>query len=144
MKSNSIYIIMILSLFFGCKSFDRNQIKIAKTMSDALLDSIATGNAESQFPIKYFNPAQTNIILGELKNNCDFSQRKGHFINDFYLNQNGINRVAFIYEFYLKCDSLRFILTYNLSPNIELYELKMESIKKNNFMITKPERRLKF
>lgn len=134
--------VSIFSLLFSC--MDANQINEAKKKSDTLLEKIATGNALSEFPEKYFNQEQTKLILNKIKNNCDFANRKGNFINDFTLNQNGINRVAFIYEYYLKCDSIRFILTYNLGKELELYEFKLEGIEKNNFMITSPEKRLKF
>lgn len=138
----SLVLLFIVSIFYGCMSV--KQIKEAKEKSDSLLTEIAEGNAEKEFPTKYFNSSQTKYFLNQLKYNCDFANRKGHYINDFTMNENGVNRVAFIYEYYLKCDSLRFILTYNLGNKIELYRFKMEPIEKDNFMIRKPERRLKY
>jgi hypothetical protein len=131
-------------LLLGCNRVDFTRVNIAHKMSDSLLDSIATGNAMNEFPEKYFNKYQTQVVLERLKDYYDFANRKGQFINDFYIRQNGVNRVAFIYEYHLKHDSFRFILTYNLAPEVELYEFKTESIKKDNYMITKPERRLKY
>lgn len=139
-----IIVMMVLSLLLGCKVIDRNQVIEARKMSDSLLDSIAAGNVENAFPVKYFNPSQTKLILNWLRKKCDFADRQGNFINDFYISENGVNKVAFIYEYYLKCDSIRFILTYNLGKRIELCGLKLQPIEKDNFMITKPERRLKF
>jgi hypothetical protein len=134
-------IIAVTFLIAGCS--DNSQIEHAKIMADKLLNDIALGTAYNSFPVKYFPPAQTKIIMDGLRNKCDFANRKGVFVNDFYQKRLwGYKRISFIYEYYLKCGNLRFILTYNLDDGIELYEFKYESIAKDNYMITKPERRL--
>lgn len=74
----------------------------------------------------------------DLKNKCDFKNRQGHFLNEYYAADK--SEVSLIYEYYLKCDSIRFILTYNIKDSIELYGFKMESIKKANPMVRKPLR----
>ncbi|HWB92123.1 MAG TPA: hypothetical protein VG605_09730 [Puia sp.] len=133
--------IVICVLIAACTS--KRQMALEK--SGELLDKIAEGTAIEEFPEKYFPKDQTVILMDQLQNNCDFKDRKGNFINDYYeKNLGGEDRVSFIYEYYLKCDSLRFIMTYNLGPEIELYRFRIESIKKNNNMILKPERRLKW
>ena len=62
----------------------------------------------------------------DLKNKCDFQNRNGHFINEYYPNENHQipERISLIYEYYMKCDSIRFILTYNIKDTVELYEFK--------------------
>jgi len=139
-KMKRIYIV-ILILLAGCT--DKRQQALGK--SRELLDKIAAGTAIQEFPEKYFPRDQTVVLMNQLQNNCDFKDRQGNFINDFYeRNSEAPDRVSFIYEYYLKCDSLRFIITYNLGPEIELYRFRIESIKKDNNMILKPERRLKW
>jgi len=141
--SSMVYLVIFLTIIlFGC--MNPKKINEARKKSDTLIEEIANGNAAKEFPRKYFNPQQTELILSELKNKCDFINRKGNFINDFTISQNGNNQVAFIYEYYLKCDSVRIILTYNLGKEIELYKIKIEPIEKDNFMIRNPEKRLKY
>lgn len=134
---------IIIIVFALIRCSNQSHIEQAKDMADQLLKKIATGNAIEDFSEKYFPHSQAQVILHDLQYKCDFANRKGRFINDFQ-TQNETNRISFIYEYYLKCDSVRFILTYNLGQNIELYEFKLEPINKKNFMITKPERQLKF
>lgn len=140
--SHILHLIILGLVLFGC--MNPQDIKEAKIKSEDLIEKIAAGDALKEFPEKYFNTKQTEFILNEIKNKCDFANRKGHFINDFTMSDNGHNRVAFIYEYYLKCDSLRMILTYNLDNEIELYGFNVEPIEKDNFMIKNQERRLKF
>ena len=139
-KMKNIYVV-ILILLAGCT----NKRQLALERSRELLDKIAAGTAIEEFPEKYFPKDQTVVLMYQLQNNCDFKDRKGNFINDYYeKNPEAPDRVSFIYEYYLKCDSLRFIITYNLGPEIELYRFRIESIKKDNNMILKPEKRLKW
>jgi hypothetical protein len=51
---------------------------------------------------------------------------------------------AFIYEFYLKCDSIRLILTFNMSPKVpEFTGLAKEPIEADNKLILYPQKQLK-
>lgn len=80
--------------------------------------------------------------MDKLKVKCDFVNRKGVFIYE-YLQENYYNKkVSFVFEYFLKCDSIRFIITYKLGKEIELFEFNLEPIEKENPMITKPEKRL--
>lgn len=137
-----LIIIVVCILLAGCNN--EHQINEARKMSDKLLDDIASGKALSSFPVKYFPLEKSRFLLEKLRTDCDFANRKGRFINDFYAWESGHRSASFIYEYYLKCDSIRIITTYNLGDKIELYGFRMESIEKDNFMITKPERRLKY
>ena len=48
----------------------------------------------------------------------------------------GINSIAYIYEYYLTCDSLRFVLIYNLEKDKpELFKLNIEPLETENPMI---------
>lgn len=109
-----------------------------------MLSDISLGKANNAFPEKYFPVNLTNALLDELKNKCDFPNRKGVYVNEYLQNTSTGKRISFIYEYYLKCDSIRFIITYKLGKEIELFEFNLEPIENDNKMITKPERRLIF
>jgi hypothetical protein len=129
-------------LLAGCDNDD--QISKAKIEADKLLNDISFGKANNSFPEKYFPANQTQPLMEELKEKCDFANRKGTFINEYLHESFNGRRISFIYEYYLECDSIRFVVTYKLGKEIELFEFILEPIEKNNPMITKPERRLKF
>jgi len=129
-------------MLVGCDNND--QISQARIKADKLLNDISIGKASYAFPEKYFPVNQTHALMDELKNKCDFANRKGTFINEYLQETSNGNRVSFIYEYYLKCDNIRFIITYKLGKDIELFEFNLEPIEKDNPMITRPERRLKF
>ncbi len=115
------------------------QIEEAKLMSDDLLNSIATGEIDGLFPTDRFPENQTETLMNSLRFECDFINRKGHFVNDFYSSEFESKRASFLYEYYLKCDSVRIIITYDLGDQIKLYEFRIEGVEKENFMILKPE-----
>jgi hypothetical protein len=137
-----LLISIFVALLISC--INNSQLEQAKAKADILLNDISLGKAYAAFPEKYFTREQTHALMDELKNKCDFANRKGIFINDYTQISNGIKKVSFIYEYYLKCDSIRFILTYNLGKNPELYEFKLEPIEKDNPMITISQKRLKY
>ncbi|MBS1618305.1 MAG: hypothetical protein JST76_07290 [Bacteroidetes bacterium] len=136
-------------LFYSCTGKVKKWEK-ARGMSDKLLADIATNSANSEFPERLFPKAMVYKLTDFLGNTCDFKNRKGLFINDFYSKQIGpgnTDKVAFIYEYYLKCDSLRIITAYDLGntdDSIELVAFRVEKIREPNRMILKPERCLKY
>jgi hypothetical protein len=69
--------------------------------------------------------------MQELRDNCDFKNRHGNYVKHVYHNDNDkIDKVAFVYEYYLKCDSLRFIVTYDLRDSIDLFSFVIEKMKR--------------
>lgn len=138
--------LLLLSIFifmlFGCDN--NNQIGEAKIKADKLLNDISLGKAYDAFPEKYFPVNQTHALMDELKGKCDFANKKGTFINEYLQETPNGKRISFIYEYYLKCDNIRFIITYKLGKEIELFEFNLEPIEKDNAMIKKLEKRLKF
>ena len=131
--------IIILST---CKNFSKEQA--AQKASEQVLVDISNGPAAKDFPTKYFPRDQSVAILADLKNKCDFANRKGNFVNDFYQsNPNDGDLVSFIYEYYLKCGKIRLILTYKISDEIELFNFRLEPTTKSNSMVTRPENQLK-
>jgi hypothetical protein len=129
-------------MLVGCEN--NSQVHQARIKANKLLNDISLGKAYNAFPEKYFPVNQTHALMDELKGKCDFANRKGTFINEYLQVTTNGKRISFIYEYYLKCDNIRFIVTYKQGKEIELFEFNLEPIEKENPMITKPERRLKF
>lgn len=116
----------------------RHPLKEARKKSDLLLEMIAEGTGQKEFSQKYFPSNQSATILSDLKNNCDFANRKGGFRNHFYQKKIGQpDLVSFIYEFNLSCDNIRFILTYKICTrdSFELCKFDLEPIEKQNTML---------
>ena len=135
--------ILIAFFAFMQASCYRNAANL-KEKADKILGDIGNGTAQNDFPEKYFPKSQTVLLMGQLQNYCDFKNRRGNFINDFRGTNNGIGEISYLYEFYLKCDTVRFIFTFILDGTNDLYKMRLESVKKDNPMILHPERRLKF
>lgn len=142
MNRHLLILTICVIILAGCENND--QVSQAKIKADKLLNDISLGEAYDAFPEKYFPANQTHALIHELKDKCDFANRKGDFINDYLQETSNGKRISFIYEYYLKCDNIRFIVTYKLGKEIELFEFNLEPIEKENSMITKPERRLKY
>ena len=128
-------------VFSACRVTTGN-IEDLKQKAEILFEKISNGNARNEFSPKYFPIDQTDAIMFDLKNKCDFKNRKGHFVNEYYSKNK--SHISLIYEYYLKCDSIRFILTYKIADSIYLNEFKMEPIEKDNPMITDQSKRLTF
>lgn len=146
MKFEKFILIAIIVFFINSCGRNPEEMKLAKAKSDALLDAIGNGTANDLFPTKYFPKEQTVSLMGDLKENCDFKNRNGNFINDFYEKiEGGDNKIILIYEFYLKCDTIRLLISYLEKANheFELNGFKMESVDKPNSMIIKTDRQLK-
>lgn len=110
----------------------------AREKADLLLEKIGKGGGSEDFPEEFFPSQQTKLILSELVNHCDFANRKGAFVNDYYQkNINGTDLASFIYEFQLRCDTIRFILTYQVPDHgdVKLQEFKLEPVEEKNTMV---------
>lgn len=140
--------IIIISIVILLMMANKNakQIEFAQKNADDIISNLDKTDILNQFPPKNFpNRAQLQNVVSELDLKCDWKNRDGKFV-DFYTMKNvgGTNQVAFIYEYYLKCDSLRFILTYNLlADNAELSRFDIQPLEVENPMIIYPEKQLK-
>jgi hypothetical protein len=118
----------------------------AEVNANFIIENLDKGIVFKEFPEKYFpNREELNDVLGGIGKNCDWKNRDGKFV-DFYTMKDigGINSTAFIYEYYLKCDSLRFVLIYNTDKDKpELLKMNIEPIEKENSMINFPEKQLR-
>jgi len=140
---NLIRIVVVFLLQLVIMSCSNNRTQLARDKSERILDEIASGTAIDEFPEKYFPRKQTVFLMKQLEDYCDFKSRKGVFINDFYQKDLlDVDKISFIYEYHLKCDNGRFILSFKLNKDIELYKFDIESVKKYNKMILRPEREI--
>lgn len=118
----------ILLLSLGCGN---NKIKLAKAKADQLWKDVATGTAEKDFPEKHF-PRTANFyaILADLKDKCDFKNRKGGLTGQRYQKDvtTALEKVIFVFDYYMPCDTLKFTLTYDLQQSVELYEFRIDPI----------------
>jgi len=122
------------------------KVKLAEDNSKFIIENLDKEIVYKEFSEKNFpNQTQLRQSLDGIKLNCDWRNRKGKFV-DFCTMKTigGADQIAYIYEYYLKCDSLRFILIYDLDKNKpELSRLNIEPIEVDNKMIIFPEKQLK-
>jgi hypothetical protein len=139
-------IITIIGFLFysGNKKLEIN--KLAEKNANYIIENLDKEEIFKEFPESNFKDReQLKNLLGGIKQNCNWSKRDGKFV-DFCTMKDigGINSTAFIYEYYLKCDSLRFILIYNVDKEKpELFKMNIEPIEVENKMIIFPEKQLK-
>lgn len=141
--NNKFLILMIVVINSSCGSVQKNED--AKENANYIIENLNDDIVLKEFPVQNFkNREQLKGILKGIAQNCDWDNRDGKFVDFFTMkNIGGINSTAFIYEYYLKCDSLRFILTYNLDKEKpELMNLNIEPIEQENKMILYPEKQL--
>jgi len=140
MKSFFLFIIGLIIISSCITAKDKDK---AYDYTLQLFDSIASGNANKMFPAEYFSRQQTNDLMLQLKNDCDFKNRKGNFLNDYYRLINNDNIISELFEFHLKCADERFIVSYYVKGgNLKLFNFQIESVEMDNAMIKNPERRI--
>ena len=139
-----LLLIVGLLFYFGNKKLERN--KIAEQNANYIIENLDNDEILKEFPETNFKDRdQLKNILGGIRQNCEWNKRDGQFV-DFCTMKDvgGINSTAFIYEYYLKCDSLRFILIYNVDKDKpELFKMNIEPLETENKMIIFPEKQLK-
>ena len=139
-----LIIIIGIIYFKGRGKLEKN--KLAEVNANFIIENLDKEIVFKEFPEKNFpNKEQLRNVIGGIAKNCDWKNRDGKFV-DFCTMKDigGINSTAYIYEYYLKCDSLRFILIYNIdNDKPELFKMHIEPLEKGNSMIIFPEKQLK-
>jgi len=139
-----LLLVVGLLFYFGNKKLERN--KLAEQNANYIIDNLDKDEVLKEFPEANFKDReQLKNILGGIRQNCEWKNRDGKFVDFYTMNDvGGINSTAFIYEYYLKCDSLRFILIYNIDKDKpELFKMNIEPLETENKMIIFPEKQLK-
>ena len=116
----------------------------AQAIADGIIEYLTSDNIYKEFPEQYFPKEQLEPIIGGIKQNCNWQNRDGKFV-DFFAHKRigGIDQTAFIYEYYLDCDSLRFIISMNMENAPELMGFNIEPLENKNPMILFPRKQLK-
>lgn len=144
MKHLSIILISILLTSCGLRSKMETHDKAQKE-ADFIIENFTNYDLiKDKLPEKHFQSSQTKEFISSVNQSCDWANRKGKFVDFFSMkNIGGTDQTAFIYEYFLDCDSLRVILIYNMIKNSpELFKINLEPIEKENQMIIDPSKRL--
>lgn len=115
----------------------------AQTEADFIMNHLNEPSTSERFPVKYFPKDKFQPFLDTLIKNCDFDSKQGKFVDFFTMMNNGKNQTAYIYEYILNCDSLRFIYVYDFdTKEPELFNFRIEGIEQPNKMIIDPSKQL--
>ena len=144
MKKSILAIMGLTFLFISCNLTGKlEKHDKAQQKSDYIMDNLNRSDVSKEFPGKYFPKDQTQKLLSDIKASCDWENRKGKFVDYFTMNINGENSTAYIYEYFLNCDSLRFVLIYDMEKTEpELFKFVIEQIEKPSQMIRDPSKQL--
>lgn len=139
-----VIVILIVGIFGFIGWQKMKKFNLLQEKANYIIENLDNPSISKEFPEKYFPNEQLEPILGGIRQNCDWKNKDGKFV-DFFTSKNigGIDQTAFIYEYYLKCDSLRFILSFNVENEPELMGFRLEPIEAENTMILFPEKQLK-
>ncbi|QOW09869.1 hypothetical protein Q73A0000_05575 [Kaistella flava (ex Peng et al. 2021)] len=145
-----LIIILSIAIIIGIVFFIANgkmkKSNLAKQNADNIIENLDNQNILKEFPDKNFpDKAQIQNLISGISQNCDWKKKDGKFVDFFTMkNIGGVDQTAYIYEYYLKCDSLRFILTYNMDKEKpELSRFDIQPLEEPNEMIIYPEKQLK-
>ncbi|GAB3243673.1 hypothetical protein GCM10027346_40660 [Hymenobacter seoulensis] len=125
------------------------QEKIAKAEKDAafIMANLDQAEAVTHFPAASFPASQMEPLksmISAVGPMCDWSNRRGKFVDFFFISYDGRNSIAYIYEYLLKGDSLRFVTLYDLEPKEpQLVNFQVEPLEKPSPMIIYTEKQLK-
>jgi hypothetical protein len=140
----AIVFLTSIALLTGCNVKDKME-KHNKAQADAdfIMNNLNKPDILSRFPTKNFPADQFPPFLDTLKSHCDFDNKRGKFVDFFTMVNNGKHQTAYIYEYILNCDSIRFIYTYDLDQKEpELSGFMVEGIEQPNKMIVDPKKQL--
>jgi hypothetical protein len=114
-----------------------------KANADFIMSNLSSPKVIEEFPEKYFSREQLKPAIDTLVAHCDLDKKEGKFVDFFTMLNNGKSRAAYIYEYFLNCDSLRFIYVYDFeTAEPELIHFKIEGLEQPNSMIIDPEKSL--
>ena len=139
-------IIIIGGILFFVANGKMKKSNLAHQNADNIIENLDNPNVLKEFPEKNFpDKTQLRNLISGISKNCNWKQRDGKFVDFFTMkNIGGTDQTAYIYEYYLKCDSLRFVFTYNMdNEKPELARFDMQPLEEPNNMIIFPDKQLK-
>jgi hypothetical protein len=120
------FLCCLLLTLLGCTS--KEEFDKASHHANSVVDNLVSDDAIRYFDGTYFNRAQIAEMIGGVRKACDYQNRVGGFVQYNYHVHNGVKIVDFAYEFRMKCDTVRLILTYELGNDPNLIGFKVEPI----------------
>ena len=144
MSKLSLVFILVIIFFGQCSVKEKMQkLELAKANADSIMNNLSKPEVIGQFPQKYFPREQVKPFIDTLVSHCDMERKQGKFVDFFTMLNNGKSQTAYIYEYFLNCDSLRFIYVYDFeTAKPELMYFKIEGLEQPNPMIIYPEKSL--
>lgn len=139
-----IFLSATTGLLTGCNVKEKlEKMDKAKADSEFIMNNLNKPDIIDRFPEKYFPKQQVRPFIDTLIRHCDFDNKKGKFVDFFTMSINGASKTAYIYEYILNCDSLRFIYVYDFdTKEPELQNFKIEGLEIENKMIIDPSKQL--
>ena len=133
-----------IGLLTSCNVKDKmEKMDKAKANSEFIMNNLNRPETIDRFPEKYFPRQKTKTVIDTLTKHCDFDSKRGKFVEFYTMSVNGSSKTAYIYEYILNCDSLRFIYIYDLdTKEPELQNFKIEGLEVENKMIIDPKKQL--
>lgn len=139
-------IVVVIGILFFIANKKIKKINIAQQNADFIIQNLDKSDVINDFPDNNFpDKSQIQNLVEGILQNCDWQNKDGKFVDFFTMkNIGGIDQTAYIYEYYLKCDSLRFILTYDMDKEKpELLRFDIQPLEEPNEMILFLEKQLK-
>jgi hypothetical protein len=129
MKKNG-FLLFIVVLLFSCKKISEREILAFEKANYLVQNFSNVENAIQKFPVKYFEKQKVADVLYFLNNECEIGSNEVVFLRNHYTyNINSNDVVKYIYHSNLKCGKFYIILSYELSEDPQLFNLKLEPIK---------------
>lgn len=135
----------MLFFSFSCNtSNEMKKISIAQKDADYIIANLDKQEVLSHFPEKNFSKQEMAIIIDNISKTCDWPNRKGRFIDYVtYHGKRSAKNVAFVYEYFLKCDSVRFVLIYDMDQKEpDFYSVQVQPLETKGPLVSHPERQL--
>lgn len=140
----TLLFVVVVGILSKCSIRERMQNHDpARANADYIMNNLNKPKIIREFPEDYFPAGQMKVFLQTLTSECDLANKKGKFVDFFSMERNGESLTAYIYEYFLNCDSLRFIYIYNVtSKEPKLIKFRIEGLDEPNQMIVNPDKSL--
>jgi hypothetical protein len=133
-------ILLIPLLALSCQLDTRlNRLDKGRRQADAFLDALGNDSLATAALQGAESAVITRTFSQALAGRCDWPSRRGKFI-DFYMHSEEEERfVTYIYEYFLDCDSIRLLLTFDTSTDdVPVHSAHIEPIENKNAWLVDP------
>jgi len=133
-------IVLIYLLATGCQLNERlDRLDQGRKKADFFLDHLQDSVKMAALAADPTMALHVRNFTAALAERCDWAGRRGTFI-DFYMHRSGDERrVTYIYEYFLDCDSVRVLLTYDTgSDSVVIHTAHLEPIELDNPWLVDP------